>query len=309
MGLGLKLSVVIPVFNEGERLEENIKRVIGVLSKIENEIILVNDGSSDNSWLVAAKLATAFQNVIAIDLSRNFGKEAAICAGLDEAKGDCTVVMDADMQHPPEYIPVMYEMWRKGAEVVEGVKKTRGPEKLSYKFCATLFYKINDIFTGITLKNASDFRLMDKKVVEAFKQMPERQTFFRAMSSWVGFKREKLYFEVAKRQGGSSRWSVKRLFRLSVNAITSFSAWPLHFVTMFGVLFIFASLIMIVQTVYMKLKGNALEGFTTVILLLLIIGGVLMMSLGIIGIYIAKIYEEIKARPRYIVRERQNKGE
>ena len=298
------LSVVMPIYNETQ-IAVGVERTIGVLEKanIPYELILVDDGSTNNAWNEMTDLAAKHETITAIALSRNFGKESALCAGLDAVRGDCCICIDSDMQHPPEIIPEMYRLWRdEGYEVVEGVKKARIKENPIYRFCAKSFYGILKKISGIDLQNASDFRLLDKLALDAWRSMPEKETFFRGMSSWIGFRRTQVYFDVAEREIGTSRWSTKALVRLAVNAITSYSSVPLYFATMFGVLFLIFFVIMFVQTLYMKLRGYAQSGFTTVIILQLIIGSVIMINIGIIGIYIKKIYEEAKNRPRYIVR-------
>ncbi len=300
------LSVVMPVFNEARIIEQGVRRTGLVLSEagIPFELILVDDGSSDGTWERLAALAGELPWVRSVRLSRNFGKEGAMAAGLDRAAGACAVVMDCDMQHPPEVLIEMYRLWRdEGFQVVEGLKNTRGKESRLHAWAANTFYGVLKSSSGINLHNASDFRLMDRAAIEGWKRMPERRTFFRAMSTWVGFSRTQVLFDVADRAEGGSRFSTRRLIALAVDAITSFSAAPLHLVTVAGGVLLALFVLLGVQTLYMKLSGNAVEGFTTVILLLLIIGGVLMVALGIIGIYIAKIYEEVKGRPRYLVRE------
>ncbi|HYH03863.1 MAG TPA: glycosyltransferase family 2 protein [Bacillota bacterium] len=298
------LSVVIPVYNEEKIIWDSIQKILYVLKQagIVNEIILIDDGSKDQSWLEINRLTQQYPNITAIKFSRNFGKESAICAGLDRVQGDCCVVMDADMQHPPEYIPKMVYMWKnEGYEIIEGIKQSRGKEPLLKKIGAWFFYKFLNKLSGINLENASDFRLMDQKVLAAWKLMPERDTFFRAMSTWVGFNKGSITIEIAPRSAGNSKWSLTRLFCLAIDAITSFSVIPLQIVTILGFIFLTVSLILGVQTLVVKFLGLSTEGFTTVILLLLIIGSILMISLGIIGVYLAKIYEEVKQRPRYIV--------
>jgi len=300
------LSVVIPIFNEGKSIQENITVIHQTLVSdgIPHEFILVDDGSKDNTWEEIVGIVNDLQIVKAIKLSRNFGKENALCAGLDAAEGDCCVVMDADLQHPPESLKEMYMLWKeKGFEVVEGVKTFRGKESFFQRLSAKVFYKTLKTFSGIDLDNASDFRLMDRVVVEAWKNMPERQTFFRAMSTWVGFSRTQVFFAVQPRKDGRSGWSVFRLVKLAFHAITSFSTVPLQIATFVGFLLFIFFLFMMGQTLYMKINNFAVEGFTTVILLLLIIGSLLMISNGILGIYISKIYEEVKQRPRYLVQK------
>jgi len=304
-GQGL-LSVVMPVYNEAAIIEESVHRVGRVLrdAGIPHELLLVDDGSSDDTWVKLAGL-DRLPWVRAMRLSRNFGKEGAMAAGLDRARGACVAVMDCDMQHPPEVLPEMYRLWQnEGIQVVEAVKNTRGKESRLHAWAAGSFYGLLRVSSGIDLRNASDFRLLDRAAVQAWKHMPERRTFFRAMSTWVGFTRAQVGFDVAPRADeGQSRFSVRRLTSLAIDAITSFSAVPLQLVTFGGILLLLLFALLGFQTVYMKLAGKAVAGFTTVILLLLIIGGTLMVALGIIGIYIAKIYEEVKGRPRYLVQE------
>ena len=238
----------------------------------------------------------------ALRLSRNFGKEAALCAGLEAVEGDACIIMDADLQHPPTLIPEMIRLWKDdGYEVVEGVKALRGNESMINKVGANLFYQTLSKLSGFNMQQASDFKLLDKKVILAWRSMNERGTFFRGMSAWVGYNRISIPFNVGIRTKGVSKWSLFNLFNLAVKAITSFSSFPLQLVTFMGVFFLVGALVLGIQTLYMKLTGIALSGFTTVILLLLIIGSCLMISLGVIGTYIARIYEEVKCRPRYIV--------
>ncbi len=297
-----RVSIVVPVYNEAAHIRTSMAIVgkICDVAAIPYELVLVDDGSKDESWKEISSMAKEDARITAVRLSRNFGKEPALCAGLDAASGDAVIVMDADLQHPPEFIPEMVRLWKEGAEVVEGVKSSRGKEKRSYRFCAKVFYGMINKATGIDFDNASDFKLLDRKVVEAMKQMPERMTFFRGMSAWVGFERKTFEFEVAERVVGASKWSLKRLITLAVTAVTSYTSAPLHCITVLGFVMFIGAIILGIQTLYMKLSGHALGGFTTVILLLLLIGSMIMISLGIIGLYLMKIYHEIKGRPRYL---------
>lgn len=297
------LSVIIPIYNE-VNIAPNIERVINVLtaSHIKYEIIMIDDGSKNNAWNEIEDIVSKHKNVFAIAFSRNFGKESALCAGLDMAKGDCAVILDSDMQFPPEVIPDMYKLWEQGYEVVEGVKKKRQNEGFVYRMCSNTFYSVLKKLSNIDLKNGSDFRLLDRTAIDAWKSMPEKQTFFRGMSSWVGFKRIRYEFDVADRAEGESKWSLTRLMGLAVDAVTSYTAAPLYFSAFMGILFFIFAVIMGIQTLYMFIMGKAQNGFTTVILLLLFIGAVILSCLGIVGIYIKKIYEEVKSRPRYIIR-------
>ena len=300
------ISVVIPVYNEANTIKNNVLRVANILMKenISYEIILIDDGSKDNSWSEMERCIVEIPGIKAIKLSRNFGKENALCAGLDQVAGECCICLDADMQHPPEMIPAMYSLWKnEGFEVVEGVKSSRGKESLFYKISAGLFYQILKKTSGIDLSNASDFRLLDRKALEAWKQMPEKQTFFRGMSTWIGFSRTQIQFTVAEREVGESKWSIFKLIKFALGSITSYTAAPLYASAFIGFTLLIAFLFLLFQTVVMKLLGYAADGFTTVIALQLVIGGVLMMSVGVIGIYIEKIYEEVKSRPRYIIQK------
>ncbi len=298
------LTVIMPVYNEGAIIRSSVQRTDRVLNEagIAHDFVLVDDGSRDDTWIQLSLLANDLPNVRAIKLSRNFGKEGAMSAGLDHARGECAVIMDCDMQHPPEILPEMVRKWRdEGYKVVEGKKRTRGNESGLKRWAANTFYGLLHKSSGIDLMDASDFRLLDREAIEAWKRMPERQTFFRAMSSWVGFPRTQVEFDVAERAGGQSRFSLTSLVRLALHAIASFSAMPLHMITVAGGLMLALFAVMGGQTLYMKLAGKAVEGFTTVILLQLIIGGITLVAMGVIGLYIAKIYEEVKGRPRYLI--------
>lgn len=299
------LTVVIPVYNEERQIEKTIAVISETLQSITDQyqLVLVDDGSQDQTWQALKALADKTTGLEAIRFSRNFGKEAAIMAGLAKARGDACIIMDADLQHPPELILEMLELWKKGFEVVEAVKEDRGRESSFSRLGASLFYKIMHRLSGFNLENASDFKLLDKKVVQALLQMPEKETFFRGLSAWVGYSRAEVYFKVPERETGKSRWSALKLIRLAIGAFTSFSSLPLQFVTFIGILFLIGSVALGIQTLAMKLRGLAIGGFTTVILLLLIIGSCLMISLGMIGMYIARIYNEVKARPRFIISE------
>lgn len=300
------LSIIIPAYNE----QDNIHRTFNTIRQILNEahipfeILFVDDGSRDMTWPRICELSAGLPEAKGISFSRNFGKESAIFAGLESASGACCVIMDCDLQHPPAVIPEMYRLWQEGFEVVEGVKASRGQENPFHTFCAKGFYKIISRVTKVNMSDASDFKLLDRKAVDALLLLPERAPFFRALSSWVGFRTASVPFEVQERAIGSSKWSLWSLVKYAIRNITSFSGAPMQVVTFLGWLMLLASLVLGVQSLYRYFSGTALEGFTTVILLQLIIGSVLMISLGIIGHYISRIYDEIKARPRYIISKR-----
>ena len=297
------VSVVIPAYNEGKILSKAVDVISELLAtdKIPYEIIFVDDGSNDDTW-EKIKAATE-QNccVRGLHFSRNFGKEAAIMAGLEASVGDCCVVIDCDLQHPPETIIEMYRLWEQGYEIIEGRKNSRGEETAFHSFAAKSFYSIISKATGIDMTTASDFKLLDRKAVNALINMRERNAFFRALSSWIGFKSTEVFYDVREREAGESKWSTKALIKYALTNISSFSTAPMQIVTILGGIMLVIAVIFSVIALVQKILGIALGGFTTIILLLLFTGSIIMLSLGIIGYYIAKIYEEIKGRPRYIV--------
>ena len=297
------LSIVIPAYNEEKMIWKTTEVVSGIMEreKIPFELVFVNDGSKDQTWEMIEKAAEKNTHVTGIRFSRNFGKESAIFAGLANAEGDCIAVMDCDLQHPPETLVEMYRLWEQGYEVVEGVKRSRGKESVLHRASAGMFYKIMSKAVQIDMSRASDFKLMDRKAVEALLSMPERNAFFRALSSWVGYRTTSVEFDVQERTEGESKWSTWSLIKYAVRNIVGFSSAPLQMITVAGVLTLFFAIVLGIQSLVKYFCGHALEGFTTVILLLLIIGSLIMLSLGIIGIYIAKIYEEVKGRPRYFI--------
>ena len=295
--MGKKLSVVLPSYNEEQMIEKTAKVVGDILSReqIPYELVFVNDGSKDHTWDKILKIKEEDSCIKGICFSRNFGKESAVFAGIEQADGDCIAVMDCDLQHPPEVLVKMYRLWEDGFQVIEGVKASRGKESFIYKI-------ISDA-TGIDMSRASDFKLLDRQAADEFLKLPERNVFFRALSSWVGFKTAYVEFDVREREAGASKWSFKSLVKYAVNNITSFSAAPMQIVTFCGIVFFVFAVILGIQSLYMYFAGHAVAGFTTVILLLLLVGSILMFSLGVIGYYIAKIYDEVKMRPRYIISE------
>ena len=294
------LSIVLPAYNEEMNIANTAETLAKLLEEqgIEYELVFISDGSKDNTYAEILKVSQQNPRIKGAEFSRNFGKEAGIFAGLELTTGDAVIVMDCDLQHPPEAIPEMWRLWKNGAEVVEGIKTSRGKESLGHKLSAGLFYKIMSRLIKMDMNASSDFKLLDRNVLL---ELPERNTFFRALSFWTGFRTEKVTYEVQERQYGESKWSFWSLMKYAISNATSFSTLPLQLVTIMGIISILFSAILAVQTLVRFLMGNAVEGFTTVILLILIIGGFLMLSLGIIGHYIARIYEEVKGRPKYII--------
>ena len=298
-----RLSIVLPAYNEEQNIANTVKVLTGLLEeqKIDYELVFISDGSKDGTFREIQKAAAGNPRIRGAEFSRNFGKEAGIFAGLELTTGDAVIVMDCDLQHPPSVIPQMWELWQNGVEVVEGIKTSRGRESLGHKLSAGLFYKIMSRLIKMDMSASSDFKLLDRKVVDVLLSLPERNTIFRALSFWAGFRTEPVYYEVQERQFGESKWSFWSLMRYAITNATSFSTLPLQLVTVMGLVSILFSVVLAVQTLVRFLMGNSVEGFTTVILLILIIGGLLMLSLGIIGHYIARIYEEVKGRPKYII--------
>ena len=305
------LSIVIPAYNESltvVRAAEVINRLLSE-NRIEHELIFVDDGSSDNTWSIIKAEAEKNEEVRGIHFSRNFGKEAAIMAGLNASIGDCCAVMDCDLQHPPETLLEMYELWKQGYEVVEGQKNSRGNESLAHQMAAKTFYKVISKATGFDMLTASDFKLLDRKAVDVIRNTHEKNAFFRALSSWVGYKTTSVKFDVREREAGESKWSTWGLIKYAVSNITSFSTAPMQIVTILGVVMFFVAIVFGINSLVQKILGTAIGGFTTVIILLLFSSSIIMISLGIIGFYIARIYEEIKGRPNYIVAEKCGKDE
>ncbi len=299
------ISLIIPSYNE----EDNIQNTATVLTATmlatdcDYELVFVDDGSRDATFERIKEESVKNPRIKGVSFSRNFGKEAAIFAGLRAASGDACIVMDCDLQHPPEVIPSMLKLWENGAEIVEGIKSSRGKESFFHRISAGLFYGIMSKLIKIDMRATSDYKLLDRKVVDQMINLNERNTFFRALTFWLGFKAEKLEYRVEERKFGKTKWSMVSLFKYAINNATSFSTLPLQVVTFLGVFSVLFGIIMGIQTLVKFFMGTSEAGFPTVILLILIIGGFIMISLGIIGHYIGRIYEEVKGRPRYIIGE------
>lgn len=298
-----RLSVIIPAFNEELMISKAAQTINIILENagIEHELIFVDDGSSDNTWKMIQEISAENTRINGVHFSRNFGKESAIIAGLTEASGDCCVVIDCDLQHPPQKIVEMYRLWEQGYEVIEGQKSSRGSESATHSFAARAFYGIISKATGFDMANASDFKLLDRKAVDVLINMHERNAFFRALSSWIGFETTTVTFDVQERKAGESKWTTWSLVMYALNNISSFSTVPMQLVTVLGIIMFLISVLFGVSSLVQKVMGLAQPGFTTVILILLFSSSIIMVSLGIIGFYIARIYEEIKGRPKYII--------
>ena len=306
-----KLSVVLPAYNEELMVGKTCRVLAQVLTEaqIPYELVVVNDGSSDRTWEEIQKAGERDANVTGVLFSRNFGKEAAIFAGLAQAGGDVVAVMDCDLQHPPQTLIEMYRLWQDGYEVIEGVKSDRGKEGFLHKECAGFFYDIMSKATKVNMKDASDFKMLDRKAVDSILSMPERNMFFRATSTWVGYKTTSVEFEVQEREAGVSKWSPWTLVKYAFTNIVAFTTFPLQFVTITGVVCFICSPVLMIYSLIQYFAGSAVEGYTTLLMVLLLVGSAMMISLGIIGYYIAKIYEEVKRRPRYIISKVIKNGE
>ena len=304
------LSVVVPAYNEELMISQVCRKVRDILteSRIAYELLFVDDGSKDRTWDEIVKASENDRHVRGVRFSRNFGKEAAVSAGLSEAQGDCAAVMDCDLQHPVETLVTMYRKWEEGYEVVEGIKSDRGRENPVYHLMSGIFYSIMSKETHVDMKGASDFKLLDRRAINSMLTMPERNLFFRAASFWVGYKTTRVTYEVREREAGKSKWSGISLIKYAMTNIAAFSAAPLQIITVMGMGCFLFSVLLMIYSLIQYFTGHAVEGYTTIVIVLLFIGSAVMISLGLIGFYLEKIYEEVKQRPRYIVAETAESG-
>lgn len=302
------ISCVVPVFNEAEVISPFLEALTEQLNALTSqfEIIVVDDGSIDDTVKLTEDACQTNPNVRLIALSRNFGKEAALTAGIDATEGEAVVLIDADFQHPLEFIPVFLNYWRQGYDMVYGVRVDRNGESFLKRKGADLFYRIMSNSTGIEVpSHAGDFRLMSKKVVKALKTMPERGRFMKGIYAWVGFKSIGIPFEVQDRMAGQSGWGFRKLTNLALSGITSFTTLPLRLVGALGVLISFISVFYAFFIIFRTIVlGSPLPGWPTVIIAITFIGGIQLLSLGVLGEYIAGIFNEVKQRPTYLVRKR-----
>jgi glycosyltransferase involved in cell wall biosynthesis len=300
------ISVVLPAHNEEAGINRAFDVIGGILdeSGVNWEIIVVDDGSRDQTFAMVASRARTDHRIRGIRFSRNFGKEGALLAGINAAQGDAVITMDADLQHPPSLIPQMIDAWRLGAKVVHAVKRQRKHDSAIMKVRAWAFNTVITWLGGINIQNSSDFKLLDRVVVDVIaRQLPERRRFFRGLADWVGYKNVEILFDVAERSDGEGKWSFFGLVELALTALVSFTSAPLRIVTVMGLFTLTLGVWLTIETLVSWFHGNAVSGFATTILTLLIIGSFIMISLGVIGEYIAKIYEEVKARPVYLIDE------
>lgn len=293
------LSIILPSFNE----EDNILNTASVLEEllcgqnIAYELLFVDDGSRDATWQRICEANKKDKNVRGLRFSRNFGKESAIFAGLEASKGDACLVMDCDLQHPPKTIIEMYKLWQDGAQVIEGKKSSRGKENALYGGFSKLFYKLIKKASGIDMLDASDFKLLDRKAVDALLSMPERVTFFRAMSAWVGFESKNVYFDVDERAYGTRKWSTRGLIKYAINNLSSYTNLALLVPVFLGGFVSLCALILII----LNIIGLPLGSLTLGINLLMLIGGMILVSVGVVGYYLWRVFDETRNRPRYII--------
>lgn len=305
------ISIVIPVFNEEKNIPlvlDSLRKVFSGLTAYSYAVVFVNDGSADGSLDVLKKIATKDTRIQVIDFSRNFGKEVATSAGCHHASGDAVITMDADLQHPPDLIPELLKKWEEGAEVVYTVRKANRGVGWFKKLSSCLFYWIFNKISDIKAESGTtDFRLMDRKVIAAFKSLPERERMFRGLIDWMGFRRERVEFVAGERTHGSARYSYISLFRLALNSFTSFSLFPLRIAGYLGVLITFVSGTLLIFMLISRFFSPTM--FTPVAVLAVsntFLIGIVLVSLGFIALYIARIHAEVSGRPLYIVREEVN---
>ncbi len=299
------VSVIVPVLNEEAAISRFLQAVRPVLegAQLGYEILFIDDGSTDHSFALLAGMACDDPRIRVISFSRNFGKEAALSAGLDHARGDVLVPIDVDLQDPPELIPALFARWREGFDVVYGIRSDRGTNSFVKRVTAMLFYRLFNRITATELPlDAGDFRLIDRRVADVLRQLPERGRFMKGLFAWVGFRATGVSFERAARQGGTSKFSLWRLWNFALDGITGFSTVPLRIWSYFGsAIALFAFVYALVTVTKTLLFGNDVPGYASLLTVVLFLGGVQMISLGVIGEYLGRMFLEVKARPLYVV--------
>ena len=303
-----KVSILIPFYNEQEVLPSLFERLQSLIDSNDNyqwEVMLINDGSTDNSLCLVKQMRLRDKRFRYIDLSRNFGKETAMLAGFDNVTGDCMVIMDADLQHPPEVIPQMLKLWEEGYDDIYGKRNNRGKEPWLRRKLSLLYYKLLQKTTNVSiLQNVGDFRLLDRICIDALSSMRESQRYTKGMFQWIGFKKKEFTFDQDDRVSGNTKWSYRKLLNLAIEGITSYTTSPLKIATVMGLI---VSLCAFIYMLFVLIKaiavGDPVAGYPTIMVVMLFLGGVQLLSLGIIGEYIGRIFNETKNRPAYFVRE------
>ena len=303
------LSVVAPLYNEEETVGEFHRRLEAALGKLPFELVLVDDGSTDATPRLIAELANADPRIRVVTLSRNFGHQAALTAGLDHARGEATVMIDADLQDPPELISEMLDKWRQGFDVVFAVRRERAGETRLKVATARWFYRAFARISQVDLEaNSGDFRLLDRRALDALGSMRERSRFLRGMTVWVGFAQTSVPYERDPRYAGETKYTLRRMLRFSLDAFSSFSNLPLQMATVLGFVFSAVAFLAIPVAIAFRIAGEFVPGIATVLLAVLLLGGIQLITVGIIGEYLGRVYDEVKRRPLYIVSERRNAG-
>ena len=303
-----KVSILIPFYNEQEVLPSLFERLQSLIDSNDNyqwEVMLINDGSTDNSLCLVKQMRPRDKRFRYIDLSRNFGKETAMLAGFDNVTGDCMVIMDADLQHPPEVIPQMLKLWEEGYDDIYGKRNNRGKEPWLRRKLSLLYYKLLQKTTNVSiLQNVGDFRLLDRICIDALCSMRESQRYTKGMFQWIGFKKKEFTFDQDDRVAGNTKWSYIKLLNLAIEGITSYTTSPLKIATVMGLI---VSLCAFIYMLFVLIKalavGDPVAGYPTIMVVMLFLGGVQLLSLGIIGEYIGRIFNETKNRPAYFIRE------
>lgn len=310
--MSVELSVVLPIYNEAASLREALARLEPTLAALGRgyEIVCIDDGSTDATGDVLDALALRMPSLRVIHFTRNFGKEAALDAGLRAARGEAAIFLDADLQHPPELIPQMVELWREhGYDVVDARKRVRGDESGSYRLFSALFNRLLGAATATDMRGASDYKLLSREAIDALAGLPERNRFFRGLVQWIGFRTVRVEFDVEPRRGGESAWGRLALLRYGVDSILSFTTAPLVLIAAAGVATTGVGSVLGCIALYQWATGAAVSGFTTVILMLLLFSGIILASLGTMSLYLARLFEEVKGRPLYVVRAPAKPGD
>lgn len=300
-----ELSIIVPACNEASGILTFLDRLHAVLSSCSAafEVLVIDDGSRDQTWPIISDAASRFEWLRGLRFTRNFGKEAAILAGLRHARGKAVVVMDADGQHPPELLPILLDTWRSGAAHIVAARKKSVAVPPMTRFNTYTFNRLMHALTGLDLENASDYRLLDRVVVDTLLAFPEKVRFFRGMTVWTGFTTRQVEFEVAPRIAGTSQWSVGQLTRLAIVAITAYSAKPLSMIFWLGVFGMAAAALLLLQALYSWVSGAAVSGWSSLTVVILFFGSANLLGVGVLGAYLAQIFDEIKRRPEYILTE------
>ena len=302
-----RLSVVAPVFNEEGNVRQFCERTVAALAELPFEIVVVDDGSNDGTAALLEELSAADSRIRVVTLSRNFGHQTALTAGLEHASGEAVVMIDADLQDPPELIPELVEWWRKGSDVVVAVRENREGETRTKLLTASWFYRLMGRVAQIEVEqNAGDFRLLSRRALDALLAMPERNRYIRGMTAWVGFTHTSVPYKRAPRVAGETKFSFFKMLRFSFDAVSSFSYVPLQLATLLGFVFSAIAFLGIPVAIGFRIAGEFVPGITTTVIAVLLLGGIQLMAIGVIGEYLARVYDEVKRRPLYVVESKRN---